>query len=590
MKRTTLITLVCLVAVCEAMAQQVRGIALMDSLHNIVQPIRVLGYGGGNNRTWAGFGRTDRMEGGQVRDRYSSAVRYLNDDNTAVSGMNIEHIWANSWWGHLENNAYKDLYNLYPSDAAANQRKSNNPIGVVDGTVAYDNGTIRVGKTQSCPEGQVTVWEPADEWKGDFARTYFYMATCYKHFGQEGLWTTAEGLLTVDPESPLVMRPWVSTLMLEWAEQDPVDDIERERCDSIEWIQGNRNPYVDFPSLCHYVWGDSTDCDFDLQRIRDRKNPDIHIEPDPDPSTTVKFSVSPETMFFVAHAGEASRSAAASVFMQNTDQPTCTATGSDLFEVSLDGEQWQQTITTAYATQGFYVRFAGASEPGTYEGEIICAAPGAEDRIITVTGVVSDVAFWENFETGSKSAYAKAEISCNAATWEMSNAMLASDKEKDRPRDQHCVRMKGYVKTGTEITTPAHIMMTTDKANGCDSLSLWASSYGTDTGVKIRISYSLDGGLTWLTAVDELPLTATPTRYAYHLGIEGNVRLKIESLNTGSKRACIDDIQMTDRRPATAIHGVTHSSPDSPAYTIDGKRATRCSKMVVKGGKKVVTS
>lgn len=238
---------------------------LKTALHDLIQPGLVLKYGGkGEGYTWAGFYTADWLEGGYVRDRYSNEQRLFNEDKSAVSNMNIEHIWANSWWGHLVNNAYCDLFNLYPADAPANMRKSNNPIGIVDGTVAYDNGVIKVGKSSSYrPDSLITAWEPSDEWKGDFARTYFYMATCYQHMSD--LWTTTEGWLTVDGSDWPTMRPWVYGLMLEWAKKDPVDQIEKDRNEIVYGIQGNRNPFVDYPQLADYVWGDSTDYRFYLQ-------------------------------------------------------------------------------------------------------------------------------------------------------------------------------------------------------------------------------------------------------------------------------------------------------------------------------------
>ena len=265
MKRYFILSIFFSVLVAQILAQplsieqyrQVQGLnqaALKTALHDLIQPRLVLSYGGkGAGYTWSGFAVTDVMPDGSVRDRYSDVHREFDGLN-AVAGMNIEHIWANSWWGHTVNNAYCDLFNLYPADGPANGRKSNNPIGIVDGAIAYDNGVTKVGKSSSYSTDQIiTAWEPADEWKGDFARTYFYMATIYQHMKDE--WQTTEGLLTVDPTSWTTMRPWVYELMLQWAEADPVDDIERERNEAICGIQGNRNPYVDYPELADYVWG-----------------------------------------------------------------------------------------------------------------------------------------------------------------------------------------------------------------------------------------------------------------------------------------------------------------------------------------------
>ncbi len=254
--------------------QGLKKAELKTALHQLIQPRMVLDYGGkGEGYTWSGFAVTDSMAGGFVRDRYSNNQRYFSGLN-AVSGMNIEHIFANSWWGHTVNNAYCDLFNLYPSDETANGRKSNNPIGVVDGTVSFDNGVILVGKSGSYrADSLITAWEPADEWKGDFARTYFYMATCYQNMVNE--WQTPEGLLTVERNTYPTLRRWVYELMLEWAKADPVDEIERNRNEAIYKIQGNRNPFVDYPVLSEYIWGDSVQYAFYI--TKDVVEPELFV-------------------------------------------------------------------------------------------------------------------------------------------------------------------------------------------------------------------------------------------------------------------------------------------------------------------------
>ena len=79
--------------------------------------------------------------------------------------MNIEHSFPKSWWGKTENQAYKDLYNLMPCESKINSSKSNYPMGeVVSGDTG--NGWTKVGNGNDGKK----YWEPADEWKGDFAR------------------------------------------------------------------------------------------------------------------------------------------------------------------------------------------------------------------------------------------------------------------------------------------------------------------------------------------------------------------------------------------------------------------------------------
>lgn len=238
-------------------------VELKRALHDMIQPQQTLSYGSGKGHTWQGFWQTDQLDDYQVLDRYSDSIYYFNPHDTTASirTMNIEHIWANSWWGHEVNEAYCDLFNLYPAEKYANIAKSNNPIGVVTGSVDYDNNSIKRGMSDCYrADSLIKVWEPADRWKGDFARTYFYMATCYTQL--RDIWQTKEGWLTADMTEWPTLQPWVYRLMLEWARQDPIDEIEIQRNDVIFCIQGNRNPFVDLPQLEEYIWGTMMDYAF----------------------------------------------------------------------------------------------------------------------------------------------------------------------------------------------------------------------------------------------------------------------------------------------------------------------------------------
>lgn len=222
--------------------------ALKQAMKAIVGKANVLSYGSGDHSTWWGFYVTDRMEDGQVIDRYSNDKRYFTSRGSVPAGMNIEHSFPKSWWGKTTNQAYKDLFNLMPSEQRINSSKGNWVMGKVTGKVSTDNGCTKVGKN----DDGITVWEPADKWKGDFARDYFYMVTAYS-----GLNWTSAGLDMLEKNEWPTLKPWAYKLLLEWARQDPVDDIERDRNEAVYGIQGNRNPFIDYPNLAEYIWGDS---------------------------------------------------------------------------------------------------------------------------------------------------------------------------------------------------------------------------------------------------------------------------------------------------------------------------------------------
>ena len=238
---------------------------LKAALHDIIQPVMVLAYGSGKGKTWSGFYQTDRTSDGYVIDRYTDSqywVKFSSSDNAnsanAPSGMNIEHSFPKSWWGGNSNvDAYKDLFNLMPSESGINSDKSNYAMGKVT-NVTRGNGFTKVG-TGPTSSGNKWLWEPDDQWKGDFARDYFYMVTAYSH-----LTWTSNGLDMLEDNDWPTMQEWAYTLLLEWARQDPVDEIERQRNDAVYSIQFNRNPFVDFPNLAEYIWGDSVDFAFSI--------------------------------------------------------------------------------------------------------------------------------------------------------------------------------------------------------------------------------------------------------------------------------------------------------------------------------------
>lgn len=181
-------------------------------------------------------------------------------------GLNREHSFPKSWWGGLTDvPAYIDLNHLYPSEADANMAKSNYPLGTVDRSkaVKFDNGVTMVGIPVSGQGGGCNfVFEPDDEYKGDFARTYFYMVTCYQNMTFTTLYMLVNGAYPT-------LNSWSRDLLLRWNRQDPVSQKEIDRNEQVWGFQNNRNPFIDFPELAEYIWGDKMDQKFILSQHMD---------------------------------------------------------------------------------------------------------------------------------------------------------------------------------------------------------------------------------------------------------------------------------------------------------------------------------
>lgn len=218
--------------------------ALKNELYTIISPHTKLTY----NSLWTHFKKTDihaYPDEDQWWDMYSNVTFWVRNGS---SGMNREHSFPKSWWGGEQIEPYTDINHLYPSESDANMAKSNYPLGVVAQTT-FNNGVTKVGYPVSDQGGGAgQVFEPADEYKGDFARTYFYMVTCYQNL-------TWKYLYMLQQNSYPTLKPWAYDLLLKWSRQDPVSQKEVDRNDAVYKIQNNRNPYIDYPELAEYIWG-----------------------------------------------------------------------------------------------------------------------------------------------------------------------------------------------------------------------------------------------------------------------------------------------------------------------------------------------
>ena len=182
-------------------------------------------------------------------DMYGNIPLYL----PSFSGLNREHSFPKSWWGGLTDiPAYVDLNHLYPSEAAANTAKNNYPLGEVSTSdpIKYNNGVTKVGyPSKGQGGGAQFVFEPANEYKGDFARTYFYMVTCYQNL-------TWKYFYMLQQNTYPTLNTYAVNLLLKWHRDDPVSEKEIARNDVVYSIQNNRNPFIDRPELAEYIWGD----------------------------------------------------------------------------------------------------------------------------------------------------------------------------------------------------------------------------------------------------------------------------------------------------------------------------------------------
>ncbi|TDN37292.1 T9SS type A sorting domain-containing protein [Hymenobacter sp. UV11] len=181
---------------------------------------------------------------------------------------------------------------------------------------------------------------------------------------------------------------------------------------------------------------------------------------------------------------------------------------------------------------------------------------GATTGFITVTnpngGAVTAIpfvvttprtGFFEDFELGTKTAYAAASVQLHSGGWTFGEALIGTTTGADKFNDTRSARLRGG---GT-------LEMDTDKPNGAGVVTVSAATYGSETGVSFVPEISTDGGITYssLLVNGAAPpvLTGTLTPYSFVANRGGNVRLRFSSTNpaaTTNPRCNLDDIGISD--------------------------------------------
>lgn len=216
---------------------------------------------------WTAIEKLDRRSDGKMLDRYSNTSNFtpVSDRAGNYSGegdvYNREHSFPASWFND-DDLMYTDIMHLVATDGYVNNRRSNYPFGETKNpSYTSDNGYSKLGPC-SVEGYSKTVFEPNDEWKGDFARIYFYMVTCWEIYITE--WHSP----MLDGKTYPGLSDWALKMLLRWAKNDPVSEVEKKRNDGVFDIQGNRNPFVDFEGLEQFVWGQFTDSVPDLNNYK----------------------------------------------------------------------------------------------------------------------------------------------------------------------------------------------------------------------------------------------------------------------------------------------------------------------------------
>ena len=283
------------------------GKQLLDA----IQQVAKIGYRTDDFRydsVWLAYKYTDLRPDGYIWEIYSDCVFEYEKDRTSTTsqtgeckGYNREHAMCQSWFGTTslagkemssskKNSPGSDIFHIYPTAFGMNSRRGNRPYGEVSQSNYTSGNGSKYGTSVSSVsvensvagtfvEGSINmstnVFEPADEYKGDIARSYF--GTMVKWAGEWAFNKAEEGRVIFDatidvdthygPENNYGFTDYGLALMLSWHRQDPVSQKEVDRNNGIQKTQGNRNPFIDYPYLAEFIWGEMSGQVLDFDQL-----------------------------------------------------------------------------------------------------------------------------------------------------------------------------------------------------------------------------------------------------------------------------------------------------------------------------------
>lgn len=217
---------------------------------------------------------------------YSNKDSFKSDTN---KGWQREHAWcASLMCGSTTGNAinYKgratDFHNLFAANASGNQSRGNKNYGYANAIALSYETKYMINNGRDGYSYDEFIFEPGDIDKGRLARAIFYMATMYKddevdtanNINMKGL-TIVENPVSYVAGNNCAFAIGNLSDLLEWNKLYAVDYLEMQHniavytdTDNLEgYAQGNRNPYIDYPGLVDYVYGNKKDQPGSLKEV-----------------------------------------------------------------------------------------------------------------------------------------------------------------------------------------------------------------------------------------------------------------------------------------------------------------------------------
>lgn len=230
-------------------------------------PNQTLGYGPARDVLYGSIDLNPlNQELSCVYSDFTIVMDYSTDPDPSThafnQGINTEHAFPQSM-GASDEPARSDMYNIFPSRIEVNSSRSNCPYNeIVDSdseswfylnqelnTIPTNNINLYSEKDNdatypSLQASQQCDFEPREDKKGDMARAIFYFYAIYNSTNQNTYLSYADNSFF----------DAMKITLLQWHNDDPVDQEEIDRNNAIKLQQGNDNPFIIDATLASRVY------------------------------------------------------------------------------------------------------------------------------------------------------------------------------------------------------------------------------------------------------------------------------------------------------------------------------------------------
>ena len=447
---------------------------------------------------WTAYATTDENSSGKIWDIYSNCTfNYSSQQCGSYSAecdcYNREHTSPQSWFNSASP-MVSDLFNVYPTDGKVNGERSNYVYGeVASPTYTSANGS-KLGPSSFAGYTGIA-FEPVNEYKGDIARTYFYMATRYAGLCES--WSS--GAEVVYSTSNLGFTPYAMNLFLKWSREDPVSAKEIARNEAVYGIQNNRNPFIDYPGLEEYIWGNKTNTTFS---INGTSTPYISS---PSAGTTVDFGK-------VAYQ----QTDTATVYIKGMNLTSdlnfsLSGTNAGYFSLPVSGVSFADAqagykLVVSYSAQalGSHTATLTISGDGISAVTVTLNATATDSFLALAATNITSTGFTANWTSSAgASGYTLDVFSLTGSAGAIPKTLLEEDFATGIPTT--------WTKTGyTDTTTPSNVRMGSGSQGGqistpvtdmstATTLVVRAKEYGTDASAKLTVKVNADSVAGFLT-------------------------------------------------------------------------------------------